>query len=374
MATRSSKKSSSTVGLVIREYRQLRGFTQKQFASELGVEARTLRMYENGERPLENISDLRRIAELLAIDPIELGLAASTLDTYTAQDVNETTRQIAGLILEARLVEARTVSETLLSHIKKQSGSNEQPFLSALTLAYCVNGHIQALTRRTRDIYLAIQQYQEQAKIARVLEDQTLLNFALSYQGDMLRRKGDVAQAIACLEQVRAATPQATESARGNNALCLAQVHLTSKDYRAYLIEMASAEELAQNPGIEAHPALTQFSLGVVYAEYGRGYGFMGNIERSQHYLEQAEMLLPVSNLWALILKMTRAETLVHVGDVSNAMPPLVEVAHLAHMYGHQRMIERLYRLQYILDDQATLFRQASRSLSEVLHGPVEFS
>jgi len=47
-------------------------------------------------------------------------------------------------------------------------------------------------------------------------------------------------------------------------------------------------------------------------------------------------------------------------------------VAHRAQMYGHQRLIERLYSFHYYLDDQATLFRQASRSLSEVLYGPVE--
>ena len=63
MTTHSSKYRSSAVGHVIREHRKARGLTQKQLACELGVEARTLRMYENGERVLENISDLRRIAD-----------------------------------------------------------------------------------------------------------------------------------------------------------------------------------------------------------------------------------------------------------------------------------------------------------------------
>ena len=77
MTADSIKDRSSAVGYVIRKHRKSRGLTQKQLAGELGVEARTLRMYENGERVLESISDLRRIADLLEIDPIELGLAAS---------------------------------------------------------------------------------------------------------------------------------------------------------------------------------------------------------------------------------------------------------------------------------------------------------
>jgi tetratricopeptide (TPR) repeat protein len=272
------------------------------------------------------------------------------------------------------LLEARTSSESLLRQLKKQGWQAEAPFLSALALAYSINGHIQAMTRRTREIHVAIQQYQEQAKLARALDNQTLLSFALSYQGDLLRRKGDIAQALACLSQAREITPAASACARGNNALQLALVHLTNRDYPAFLAEIATAEELAQIHEAIPHPALTQFCLGAVYIEYGRGYSFLGNRERSQHYLQQAEALLPTGNLWYMQLHMTQAEILVRMGDVTNAMPLLMEVAHLAHMYGHQRLLERLYRLQYILDDQATLFRQASRSLSEILYGPVELA
>lgn len=54
MAARNLKDDAATVGQVIREYRKARGITQKQFAVELGVEARTLRyVRERGTRPGE---------------------------------------------------------------------------------------------------------------------------------------------------------------------------------------------------------------------------------------------------------------------------------------------------------------------------------
>lgn len=370
MAAYSSKESLSTVGQIIREYRKARGITQKQFAGALGVEARTLRMYENGERALENISDLRRIAELLEIDPAELGLAASLASAYTAEQVQETLEQIISLVLNARLVEARTTSEALLRDLTKQS-SDEDP--RVLARAHCVAGLVQSITRKTRELAAVVYHYQEMAKIAQTLGDATLLSLALSYHGDMLRRRGDIAQALAYLEKARESAPLADCAASGTNALLLGQAFLTLKDYGSFATEMARAEELARSVATEPAQTQTLFNLGLVYEGYARGYALMGDLQRSQYYLQLAEQHLPACNLWSMSLKAVHAEALIRAGEITNAMPFLIEVAHLAQMYGHQRLIERLYRLQYYLDDQVSLLRQASRSLSEVLHGPIEY-
>lgn len=372
MASRGSQHGPPTVGHIIREYRKARGITQKELARELGVEARTLRMYENGERALENISDLRRIADLLAIDPTELGLAAKKHHTYTAKQIHEVVERVGSLVLQARFVEARSTIETLFRNLKKQPEHNEPPFLRALAYAHGMGGHIQAITRRTREVEHVLRHYQEMAHIAQALEDQSLLNIALSYQGDMLRRRGEVAQAIAHLEKAREHTPLADAATRGNNALLLARAYLAHKNDSAFECEMACAEEIARANDTSTDHTLTLFSLGTVYEEYARGYGKMGKLEKSLHYLQLAENHLPAHNLWSLSLKATRGEALIHAGEIAEAMPILIEVAHLAQMYGHQRLLERLYRQQYYLDDQASLMRKASRTLSEVLQGPVE--
>jgi len=376
MAVRDSQYGSSTVGHVIREYRKARGITQKQLACELGVEARTLRMYENGERALENITDLRRIADLLAIDPAEFGLAARKHDAYTTKQVHEVVERVGSLILQARFVEARTTIDTLFRNLKKQLGNEDPLFLRALAYAHCIAGHVQVITRRTREVEHMIRHFQEMAQIAHTLEDQSLLNIALSYHGDMLRRRGEFAQAIVYLEKARENTPLADAAARGNNALLLGRAHLGNKDYSSFEREMACAERIARTVDTAADNTdntLTLFSLGTVYEEYGRSYGKMGKLEKSLHYLQLAEMHLPANNLWSMLLKAARAEALIHAGEIADAMPILIEVAHHAQMYGHQRLIERLYRLQYYLDDQASLMRQASRSLSDALHGPIEY-
>jgi hypothetical protein len=146
---------------------------------------------------------------------------------------------------------------------------------------------------------------------------------------------------------------------------------MNNADYEGFEGEMARAEQLAHTVAPMVAP-LILYSPGSVYEEYASSYARMGKLEKSHHYLQLAEKHLPTNNLWDLLLKATRAEVRVYSGEITQAMPLLIEVAHLAQMYGHQRMIERLYRLQYYLDDQSSLMRQASRSLGEILHGPVE--
>jgi transcriptional regulator with XRE-family HTH domain len=373
MTIRSSKDSRfSAVGHVIREHRKARGLTQKQLAGSLGVEARTLRMYENGERVLENISDLRRIADLLEIDPVELGLAASKHTISTTAQVEEVIEGVAMLIPQARFVEARATADTFFRNLKKRQSGNEDPvFLCALAQAHCLAGQVQAITRRTREVEHMLYHFQEMLQLAQFVDDQTLLNLALSLQGDMLRRRGERVQAILYLEQARECTPLADAMVRGNHALLLGRAYASNEDYDGFEREMAHAEQLAHTVSPMIAP-LTLYSLGSVYEEYASSYARMGKLEKSRHYLQLAEKHLPTNNLWDMLLKATRAEVRVYSGEITQAMPLLIEVAHLAQMYGHQRLVERLYRLQYYLDDQSSLMRQAGRSLGEILHGPVE--
>lgn len=372
MASRSLKEDALTVGQIIREYRKARGMTQKQFAGELGVEARTLRMYENGERELENISDLRRIAELLAIDPAELGLAARTIIISSAEQIDAAVEQVAALVQQARLVEARTSIETLLRDLKKQGEPDDPQMLRALAVAHCMAGQVQALTSRTRDVARIIPHYREMARIAQELEEQTLLALALAYHGDLLRRRGDGVQALGYLERARASCPATNPAACGTIALLFGRTYLARQETDHFEAELASAVEFAKTCEASSDGVLTQGSLGEVYAEYARGYALLGRLEQSQRYTRLTEDHGLTSTLWSVQLKAIQAEALVHAGDIMSAMPLLLEVAHLAQMYGHQLLVERLYRLRSYLEDQISLFRQASRSLSDVLQGPIE--
>ena len=71
------KQTPSFAGQFLKDHRNSLQLSQEQFAFELNIEPRTLRAYENGERALHNIHELRRIADLLGVEPERLGVAAS---------------------------------------------------------------------------------------------------------------------------------------------------------------------------------------------------------------------------------------------------------------------------------------------------------
>jgi transcriptional regulator with XRE-family HTH domain len=70
------RRIPSLAGRVFRTYRKLFGLTQEQLAEQLDIGPRTLRAYEKGERQVNNIQELRRMAETLGIAPEYLGVAS----------------------------------------------------------------------------------------------------------------------------------------------------------------------------------------------------------------------------------------------------------------------------------------------------------
>ena len=92
------------VGQALKDYRKSQGITQEQLAEDLGIDPRTLRLWEN-ERPPESIRELRRISDLLGIEPERLGLAASLYLPKTPEMVEEIIEHVWALMDEIRVHE-----------------------------------------------------------------------------------------------------------------------------------------------------------------------------------------------------------------------------------------------------------------------------
>ena len=88
--------------------------------------------------------------------------------------------------------------------------------LRKLARAQHVAGFVKSHVTRAKEAAIPFSHYNEMERIARILGDQTLINIALTYEGDMLLRGGDVKQSIGYLEAARDTTPEVDISARGN--------------------------------------------------------------------------------------------------------------------------------------------------------------
>src|SRR2546421_12050514 len=103
------KSTPSFAGQFLKDYRKSKNLSQEQLAFDLNIEPRTLRAYENGERPLNNINELRRIADLLGIEPERLGLAASIYIPRTSEQIEEVLNHVWSLVEKSRVQEALSI-------------------------------------------------------------------------------------------------------------------------------------------------------------------------------------------------------------------------------------------------------------------------
>ena len=90
------------------------GRTQEQLAEDLGIDPRTLRLWEN-DHPPEHIRELKRISDFLGIEPEHLGLAATVYVPKTPEQIEEIVEHVWSLMDEVRVKEASIIIERLHS-------------------------------------------------------------------------------------------------------------------------------------------------------------------------------------------------------------------------------------------------------------------
>src|SRR5579883_615608 len=224
MATQPSRENQARLSQVLKEHRRKHGLTQEQLAADLNIEPRTLRSWES-ERPTHNINELYRIADLLGIQPEDLGLSG-IYTLRTTEQIEEVIQHTWTLVEESRLYEARAIIEQLARNLRSQITKEDAQLLRSLAQVYHSAGYIVSEATEAKESYEAIAYYKEMEAIARILKDPTLLNIALTYHGDMYRRLGNLNKAATYLEAARDETPGADIASLGNSIQLLARVYI----------------------------------------------------------------------------------------------------------------------------------------------------
>jgi tetratricopeptide (TPR) repeat protein len=350
-------------GKILRKHRE-------QVAELLGVDPHTVGSWERGERPLRNIDELLRIAETLEIDPGEFGISIP-ITWKTPEQIDSSIDQIWTLMKQTRNDEAWIAATTLIRDLD-QAAREDTKLLPFLARAWHVSAHIASITSRTTKIEKAIQRYREVEHIARIIEDDTLITIALTYQGDMFRRKGDIDKAITYLEAARDTTPQADNSARGNAIQLLGRSYFHKGDLNGFEWAMEEAMNIAYTitPGTNSTHGF--YTPGTVYEEYGRSYAYLGQMEKALTNIAQAENNLPDVAVWRLMTATSRAQALVRGGEITEGTRLAIETANQCLATGNLRFIERLYAIQRYLDSLSRDIGKKSLALREVLDGPIE--
>jgi transcriptional regulator with XRE-family HTH domain len=368
MALQEPKANASLISQALKNHRREHKLTQEELAYRLHVEPRTLRAWEN-ERPLENIRDLRRIADLLGIEPERLGLAASVYIPKTPEEINEVLKHAWALMDEPHVSEARAVIEKLVRDTQRQMATDNPELLRSLAHVYHAAGYITGMGVRTKEVALPVSYYHQLGELAYNIKDDTLLNIALTYQGDMFRRSSDIRKALIYLEAARDTAPLADASARGNTLQLLGRTYLLSRNKRGFERAMAVAKELAYAVKPETDSTHGQYNLAAVYEEYAKNYGMLGQIDKALDYVKLAEAERPQTQFWETLLMIARAEIFIFNGDVASGKPLALEAARLSQLQGHQRRLERIYNMRRYLSRKVLEYGKAEIELGEILDG-----
>lgn len=367
MATYNSKPASSLLSQMLKEHRKRHQLTQEQLAVTLRIEPRTLRAYELGERNVTNINELRRIADLLGVEPERLGVATSIYIPRTPEQIEEVIELVWSLVEESRILEACITIERLIQNIESQIATEDHALLLSLAHAFHAAGYIVAEGIRANQSYEAILYYQRLEHVARTINDHTLLNIGLTYQGDMYRRLGNTTKAITYLEAARDTAPNADVASRGNSIQLLGRAYLQKRDVNNFERTMVEAEKLTYEFDATMSSTRGHYSLGTVYEEYGRSYTKLGQIQKGIDYLDRAEKVLPKTKFWELLVKTARSMALVKGGELQAGIQLAIESAEECRATGNIRYLERVYAVQQYLDSFKRDIERMSMPLRDML-------
>lgn len=363
------RNSPSLAGQFLKNYREKYNLTQEQLAEDIKIEPRTLRSYESGERQLNNINELRRIADSLGVEPEQLGLAAAIYVPRDPEEIENVISHTWELVEESRLVEARNVIERLAQNLGNQITTADPKLLQSLARAYHTAGYVVSEATKSHESYEAILYYQQMETAARAINDQTLLNIALTYQGDMYRRLGNLEKAITYLEAARDTTPNADKAAKGNGIQLLARVYFRKGELDNFERAMGKAEELSYEFDPTASSTQGHYNPGTVYEDYGRSYADLGQIHKAMAYLDRAEETLPKTKFWELLMMTSRAMALVKGNELQSGIQLAIEAAEQSRAAGILRYLDRIHTIDQYLEQLERQIGKSRRPLHEALQG-----
>jgi transcriptional regulator with XRE-family HTH domain len=377
-AKRTKQWRSTPLNRALQEYLAHQQMKQQLLADYLNVDVRTLRRWLSGDTVITDVRELRRVAELLGVEPEKLGVTPSLYMAPDPEEIDAAIDHVWKLVRTARYYEANALVDKLIRDIASLIHTEDVILLQKLARAQHIAGYVKSQVLRSNETAAAYSHYHEMERIARILDDQTLLNVALTYQGDMLQRGGQVAQGIEYLEAARNTTPQADAAARGNGIQLLGRAYFKARRLGDFERMMKEAEALAYEPEVNslASSAQGQYSAGTVYEEWGRSLGLLGQMNAAMDYLDKAEGVF--SPAWTaqrrdLLMKSARAMVLVHGGEIRQGIEVAVEAVNICRDTGNVRLLERIYGVQQYLDRLSREIGNAGSILREALAGPVEY-
>ncbi len=377
-AKRSKLWLSTPLNKALQDYLEKQQIKQQSLADYLNVDVRTLRRWLSGDTVITDVRELKRIADLLDVEPETLGVTASPSLPLAPDEIDTAIDHVWKLVRTARYHDANVLVNKLIRDISSLLHTEDTTLLRKLAYTQHVAGFVKSQVTRADETAIPFAHYNEMERIARILGDQSLISVALTYEGDMLQRGGKIEQSIQYLEAVREVTSQVDVSVRGNGIQLLGRAYFKAQRLEDFERVMKEAEALAYEPQIAdlSNSVKGQYGAGTVYEEWGRSLGLLGRTNKAMEYLDKAENIF--SQTWIvprrnMLMKTARAVVLVRDGEIQQGVEMAVEALELCRKQGNIRLLERIYGIHQYLNQLTREIGNSTSMLGEALVGPVDY-
>ncbi|RAQ97720.1 helix-turn-helix domain-containing protein [Thermogemmatispora tikiterensis] len=357
--------SPHTFGHLIRTYRLQRGWSQEELAQRWGYSREYVSQIERGQRKLDSLQQVLRLADLLDIPQDQLDAIGRGIPRRSIHP--QRPEQADSAILQMLLAPGRDMVQlSYLLWIADQAPSLEDKLhelvsqLDSALISY--HGDLlrpaqqllayahQMLGRMAvdhLDLAAASGHFSEAIALAEELQDPDLLTIGMVYQGSLLRKRGRFSTAIRCFEAAHQYLQGASTATQGMYYVNFSTVYADRGQHEPFLRCIDQALDLATTHKESIAGLANDFSLDdVLWAKAG-GLAELWKPAEAVKVFEETDRLRqfrPLRELGAYTIN--KGKAYFRLGELDEGLQLVLKGLELATEYRSARQIgwvERIY-------------------------------
>ena len=345
-------------GGLVKAYRRQRGWTQEELAERWGHTSSYVSQVEGGRRKLDSASQVVRLADLLDIpseklEAIGKGLpqrkikaaSAKEADSAILQMLLEPGRDMVKLAYMVWLADQHHGIEENLRDwtfkldqaLTSYHGEFVKPAQQLLAYAHLMRGRM-AFDRL--DFAAASGHFVETADLGQELNDTDMIALGMSYQADVLRKRGRHETSLRCFEAAKPYVAVASLDVQGKHYAQVARAHYLFGDEQKFLQAINPALEIAEQM---KDSVMNLFSLDEVLCEQAAGFTRLGKPGKALEIFKQTDQLRPFRPLREQgSYTLEKALAHLYIGDLNQGIKFSLRGLQLASEYRSKRHIRRM--------------------------------
>jgi transcriptional regulator with XRE-family HTH domain len=354
--------SANAFGQLVKSFREQRGWSQGELAAKWGHTREYVSLIERGQRKLDKLEQINRLADILGIPSERLDAIGKGVPERrtSAKQLAEADDILLQTLLEPSLATTKLswllyladgkntpVAENLANLIMrledaltKHHGQFLKPAQRVLAYAQEMQGKIAFDQLRYTD---ANGHFQEMLDLGEELGDLNITSSAQIHRADILRKRGRYETATRMLGALRPTVEQVEDYVRGVYYQILARAHSQYGYENLFLEAIDNAEEIARNLKETIDTQYNQFNLVEVLQERAQGFTMLWQPEQALAIYTQTDELKlfrPVRAMGSYVI--IKAQAHAYSGNMETGIALALEGIELARGYGSQRHISRV--------------------------------